>query len=155
MRTKLSMKKKTAATITAGFLVAGTAAGAYAYWTTTGQGTGTATNAASNGNVVLHAAFNAGLTPGGSSPVTFTADNAGSSSLWVETIHLASVSVDTAHSTCVVADFTMPDVSSKTRVLAGATAQALAGSGTVSFADTAVSQDPCKGATITLNLTSN
>ena len=40
MRTKLSMKKKTAATITAGVLVAGTAAGAYAYWTTTGSGYG-------------------------------------------------------------------------------------------------------------------
>ena len=39
MRTKFSMKKKTAATITAGVLVAGTAAGAYAYWTTTGNGT--------------------------------------------------------------------------------------------------------------------
>ena len=70
---------------------------ALAYWTTTGAGSGSATNAASNGTVVLHATFADGLTPGASETVTYTADNAGTSSLYVGTI-TPTVSIDAAHS---------------------------------------------------------
>ncbi|MDQ1689095.1 MAG: hypothetical protein QOK42_2070 [Frankiaceae bacterium] len=143
--------------------VAGTAAAvalsgvAYAYWTTTGAGTGTVTNASSNGTVTLHASWpTTALFPGGSQSVSFTADNGGATDLYVGTIHLASVSVDAGHATCVVGDFTMPDVVSNTPVIHGASGQAIAGTGTLSFANNATtSQDTCKGADITLHLTSN
>ena len=155
MRTKLSMKKKTAATITAGFLVAGTAAGAYAYWTTSGSGTGTATNAAANGTVVLHAAFAAGLTPGGQTTVTYTADNAGTSNLYVGTI-TPTISIDATHVSagCLVGDFSISPTVSNVVVPAGTSAVA-AGTGTLSFANTTANQDGCKGATVTLTLASN
>jgi hypothetical protein len=128
---------------------------ALAYWTTTGSGSGNATNASSNGNVVLHAGFAAGLTPGASESVTYTADNGGTSSLYVGTI-TPTVSIDAAHVTagCLVGDFTIAPTVSNTTVLAGASGVA-AGSGTLAFADSAVNQDGCKGAIVTLTLASN
>ncbi|HEY2789375.1 MAG TPA: hypothetical protein VGI72_07955 [Gaiellales bacterium] len=128
---------------------------AYGYWTTTGAGTGTATVASASGTVVLHGVAAAALVPGGTATVSFTADNSGPASLYVTRIHLEGVSADAAHAACTVADFGMPDVISNTRVPAGSSAQALAGSGTLSMADTGVSQDACKGATLTLALTSS
>ena len=148
--------KKTKAAVLAGVLTVGIAGGAYAYWTTTGSGPG-CRQRDSNGTVTLHAAFTGGpLTPGWSDQtVTFHRDNAGTSNLYVNTIHLGSVTVDAGHSTCDVADFTMPDVSSGTMVAAGATGSALTGTGTLAFANSTVNQDGCKGATVTLHLTSN
>jgi hypothetical protein len=126
---------------------------ALAYWTTTGAGTGSATNASSNGEVVLHASFTAGITPGGTKTVTYTADNAGSSSLRVGTI-TPVVSIDAAHIGCSAADFTIAPTTSNTTV-AALTSGVAAGTGTLSFADTAVNQDACKGAVVTLTLTSD
>ena len=148
----LSKKSKT---IIAGAAIAGlaSAGGAYAYWTTTGSGTGAATNASSNGVIVLHGTYAGGLTPAATRAVTFTADNAGTSSLYVGDITLASVTTDKP--SCVVADFTMPVVTSNTTVPATSSLFALNGAGTLTFADTAANQDGCKGAVVTLHLTSN
>jgi len=147
-------KRKVIALAVGGFIVAG-AGVAFAYWTTTGSGTGSQTNASSNGTVTLHAAFTTGLTPGGTKTVTYTADNPGTSSLRVGTI-TPVVSIDAAHVTlgCLVADFTIPVTVSNTTVAAGGSGVA-AGTGTLSFADTGINQDGCKGATVTLALTSN
>jgi hypothetical protein len=126
---------------------------AFAYWTTTGAGTGSATNASSNGTIVLHAAFAHGLTPGASETVTYTADNAGSSSLRVGTI-TPVVSIDAAHPSCLVGDFSIdPTVSNVT--VPAQTSNVAAGTGTLAFADTGVNQDGCKGATVTLTLSSD
>lgn len=152
---RFHMKKRTAGIVIAGAVVVATAGGAFAYWTTLGDGSGSATAASENGTVTLHAAVPNGLTPGASGKVTFTADNPGTSSLFVTTITLASVTVDDKHAGCDVADFTMPDVASDTRVLAGAYGQPVDGVGTLTFADTKVNQDACKGAEITLHLTSS
>ncbi|HEU5270427.1 MAG TPA: hypothetical protein VFU36_10940 [Jatrophihabitans sp.] len=147
-------KKIAAVAAAAAVLVAG-AGTAFAYWTTTGAGTGSATNGSANGSIVLHATFADGLTPGGSEPVSYTADNAGSSSLYVGTI-TPTVSIDSAHATagCLVADFTIAPTTSNTTVPANTSGMAV-GSGTLSFTDTSVSQDGCKGAVITLSLASN
>jgi hypothetical protein len=135
--------------------VAMSAVGAFAYWTTTGSGSGNATLASSNGTVTLHASAPTNLYPGGNSNVTFTGDNAGASNLFVGTIHLASVSADAGHASCNTGDFSMADVTSNTMVLAGASGQALSGTGTLAYANTNVNQDACKGATLTQNLTSS
>ena len=86
------------------------AGAAYAYWTTTGAGSGSGSVASSNGTLVLHGTITDQLTPGGSSSVTFTADNSNSSSLQVGTIH-AVVSIDADHATagCLASDFTIND----------------------------------------------
>ncbi|WP_323097001.1 hypothetical protein [Intrasporangium sp. YIM S08009] len=152
MRTsKFQMKKKTAVILTSGVLTVAAAGGAVAYWSTTGDGTGTATNATANGTIVLHASFADGLTPGASETVSYTADNAGTSSLRVGTI---SAVVSTDKSGCLASDFTIGNVVSNTTVPAKANGFAV-GSGTLAFADTDANQDACKGAKITLTLTSN
>jgi hypothetical protein len=122
---------------------------AYAYWTTNGSGTGSAANATGNGSLVLHASFGGGLTPGASKTVSYTADNAGTSSLRMHTIHSVVTTSDPA---CLPADFTIEDVTSDVTVPAGASGVAV-GSGTLAFADTGANQDACKGATVTLTVT--
>jgi hypothetical protein len=127
------------------------AAGAFAYWTTSGSGAGATTNALNNGTLVLHPATAAGLTPGKSQPVTFTADNPGSSSLFVDTV-VTTASVSPA--TCLAADFSVTSVLENTRVLPGASAFPLPANATITFADTALNQDLCKNAVVTLNAAS-
>ncbi|HEY3003353.1 MAG TPA: hypothetical protein VGJ44_13475 [Kribbellaceae bacterium] len=144
--------KKRVAVIAATALLAVGGGAAYAYWTTTGSGSGSAANATSNGTLVLHASFAPGVAPGETRTVSYTADNAGTSSLWVGTIsHVVSTSV----AGCLPADFTIDPVVSDTQVPAGASAFALGGTGTLTFHDTAQNQDACKGATVTLTLSSN
>ena len=149
------LNKKIAAGVAAAAIVAAGAGTAFAYWTTTGSGTGSATTASSNGTIVLHASFANGLTPGGNETVTYTADNAGGSSLFVGTI-TPTVSLDSASVTagCLVGDFTIPATVSNTTVPAHSTGFAV-GTGTLSFADTSANQDGCKGAVVTLTLASN
>jgi hypothetical protein len=149
------LNKKIAVVAAAAAVVAIGAGTAYAYWTTTGSGTGSATNASSNGTIVLHASFANGLTPGANETVTYTADNGGSSSLYVGTI-TPTVSLDAASVTagCLVGDFTIAPTTSNTTVPAHASAYSV-GTGTLAFADTAANQDGCKGATVTLTLASN
>jgi len=148
-------KKQYLAAGAAAVIIAGGAGAAFAYWTTTGSGNGSAQNASSNGTITLHAAFADGLTPGASETVTYTADNPGSSSLYVGTI-TPTVSIDSAHATarCQASDFSIAPTVSNTRVVAGATGTA-AGTGTLAFADTGANQDACKGATVNLTLASN
>ncbi|MEV6416803.1 hypothetical protein [Kribbella sp. NPDC051718] len=142
--------KKKILVAAAAVLVIG-AGSAFAYWSTTGSGTGSGTTAASNGTVVLHASFANGLTPGASTPVSFTADNAGTSSLQVGTV----TTVVTASGTCDAAWFSVAPVAENQTIAAGASGVALANSGTLTFTDAAVNQDACKSATITLTLSSN
>ncbi len=150
---KITRKKSLVVGIVAASLLGGSA---IAYWTTTGAGTGSATVGNSNGTISLTAIVaGPAIVPGEARGVTFTASNAGSSNLYVGDITLASVSVDAGHPLCAVADFTMANVTSNTNVLAGATGQSVTGLGSLVFANTALNQDPCKGATITLHVTSN
>jgi hypothetical protein len=137
------------------------ATSAFAYWTTTGSGSGSATAAPSNGTLVLHGSIDTSSHapyPGGSNPVSFTADNAGATTLFVGDITLASVSVVNAPGvlgTCVVSDFSMDKVTSNSSVATG-DGHTIAGTGSLVFAnDSGNSQDACKGASITLHLTSN
>lgn len=147
---------KTAKLAVAGVTVATLAVSgvAYAYWTTTGTGSGSAANASSNGTVDLHASWDAdALYPGGSQTVSFTADNAGATDLYVGTITLDSVESDVL--ACDVSDFTMDDVVANQIVPNASSGLALTATGTLVFANSTVSQDDCKGATITLNISSN
>ena len=128
---------------------------AVAYWTTSGSGSGSGAVASSNGAVVLHGTVTNALTPGGSSPVAFTADNATSSNEQVGTVH-AVVSIDKAHveAGCEASDFTISDVVENQVIAANSTGVALANGGSIAMADTTSNQDGCQGATISLALTS-
>jgi hypothetical protein len=128
---------------------------AVAYWTTTGSGSGSGAVATSNGTLTLHGKISSQLTPGGSSAVTFTADNEGSSSLQVGTVH-AVVSIDEAHAEagCKASDFTIENTVENQVIAAKSSGVALAKDGSISMADTEANQDACKGASISLALTS-
>jgi hypothetical protein len=148
---KFSKKQYLVAGVAA-LAIAGAAGGAYAYWTTTGSGSGTGTAASSNGTLVLHASFASdSLTPGGSVPVSFTADNGGSSNLQVGTVH----TVVTASGSCDASYMSVADAVENQTIGAHTSGVALTAGSVLVYADsTTVNQDSCKGATITLTLSS-
>jgi len=138
-------------------VVLATAGTAFAFWTGGGSGSGDAT-AGTSATVTLTATIAPGIAPGTSRVVSFTATNLSASPIAVTTVHLDSIAADSDHSACVMADFTMADVSQLNptlpyQVAAGATVL-LPNSGSLVYANTAVSQDACKGATLTLTLSS-
>jgi hypothetical protein len=149
-------KRLTAVGVLAVLAVAG---GAYAFWTGTGSGGGSAT-VGTSGTVTVVATVPDGIAPGTSEPVSFTAGNTSTSPITVTGVHLTGVTVDAPHSTCVTADFTMADVVEAPvgfghPVPAGATVEALPTNGSLVYANTGVNQDACKGATLTLALTTS
>jgi hypothetical protein len=127
---------------------------AYAYWTGTGSGSGSGT-AGTGSTAALIGTIAPGSAPGTSSAVSFTAANAADSPMQVGTVHLDGMTVDAGHAACETADFTMADVAEDHLVPADATAEALPVDGALVYANTAVDQDACKGATLTLALSSN
>ena len=154
MFSKVLRKKRTIGVLSVIAVVA-VAGLAVAYWTTTGSGSGSGSVAASNGTLVLHGTITSPLTPGGSSAVPFTADNAGSSSLQVGTVH-AVVSIDAEHAEagCKASDFTIANTTENQVIAAKSSGVALEHSGSISMADSAANQDACKGATVSLELSS-
>jgi hypothetical protein len=148
------MNKKRAVVLAAVAVVA-LAGIAVAFWTTTGSGSGSGSVAPSNGTLVLHGTITSQLTPGGSSPVTFSADNSNSSSLQVGTVH-AVVSIDEEHAEngCKASDFTIADTEENQTIPAKSSEVALTTDGSISMTDSTENQDACKGATISLALTS-
>ncbi|WP_369745481.1 hypothetical protein [Paenarthrobacter sp. AMU7] len=148
---KLSKKSRVTAAVAGVALVAVGGGAAYAYWTTTGSGNGTATNSAGGGTVTLHATFNGGLAPGNQVDVAYTADNSTSSSTVVGALS-ANVTTDIAG--CLPAWFEVTAATSNSPVAANSTGTSV-GSGVLKFNDsTTVNQDACKGAVVTVNVTS-
>ncbi len=146
-------KKLTAVGVVAVLAAAG---GAYAFWTGSGSGTGSAT-VGTSGTVTVVATIPPGIAPGTSEPVSFTAANGTASPITVSGVQLTGVTVDSGHAGCVTADFTMANVDETTAgighaIPAHATVEPLPTNGTLVYANTAVSQDLCKGATLTLTL---
>ncbi len=128
------------------------AGAAIAYFTSTGSGTGTATVGSSSA-VTLHGTAASTLYPGTSATVNFTVDNPSSGTEHVGTIHLSSVTTDAGHIACVMTDFTMPDVVANQN-FANGNGQAVTATGTLTMANSALNQNACQGAPLTLNITS-
>jgi hypothetical protein len=152
MRSLLTRKRAIAA-IGAAAAVAITAF-AVAYWTGGGSGSGSAA-VGTVSSVTLTGTVAPGSAPGTAEPVSFTAANSSKSPIQVTKVHLVSVAVDSEHAACATADFSMADVTQSHQVPAEATAEALPNNGSLVYANTAVSQDACKGATLTLTLSSS
>jgi len=149
---KMTRKNKVLAAAGALALVAGGGGAAYAYWTTTGSGSGTATNSTGGGTVTLHANFEGGLTPGDSRAVTYTADNADPNTSTKVGVLTASVSTNIEG--CLPGWFLVTADTSNTTVEKAATGTSV-GTGTLTFNDSAtVNQDACKGAVVTITVSS-
>jgi hypothetical protein len=148
-------KNKRALTVLGVVAVLAVAGVAVAFWTASGSGSGSGSVASSNGSLVLHGTITNALTPGGSSPVSYSADNTNSSSLQVGTVH-AVVSIDEAHAEagCKASDFSISDVVENQTIPANTSGVALSNGGTISMTDSEENQDACKGASISLTLTS-
>lgn len=150
MRT-MTKKSKVAAAVASVALVAVGGGAAYAYWTTTGTGGGSAANSTGGGTVTLHATFDAGLAPGNSVPVAYTADNASTTDT---VVGLLTATVTTsAPTTCLPSWFTVSAVTTNSTV-AATTSGVSVGSGTLAFLNSTANQDACKDATVTVNVTS-
>jgi hypothetical protein len=151
-RNLVTKKRALVLGVVAALAVAGIAA---AYWTTTGSGEGSGKVAASNGTLALHGSISNELTPGASSPVTFSADNSGTSSLQVGTVS-AKVVIDESHATagCKASDFTISPTAENQVIAKESSGVALAHNGSISMTDSGENQDACKGASITLELSS-
>jgi hypothetical protein len=145
------MKKRI---VVLGILVALAATGlAVAYWTQAGSGSGSGT-VGTTGTITLTGTVASGIYPGGTAAVALTAANSGSAPVNVQTVSQnGAVTFDAGHAACVAADFSMPTVTENVSVPGNATAQALT-AGVLSMTNSAVSQDACKGATITITLAS-
>jgi len=153
------------------------AGGAYAYFTASGSGTGSATVGASS-TLTIHGTSASTLYPGTSSTVSFTVDNPSPGHQQVGTIHLASIkacpagdswngtactnsgveittceSVETGASDTNTGNFWMPDVVENQQVANG-NGQALTVNGTLTMNNLSSSQNTCQNANLTLNFTS-
>ena len=156
---KIFRSKKAIAVVAAAALTVGVAGAAFAFWTTSGSGNGNATTQTSNGALTLNvSADSTNLYPGGSAPVSITATNTSTgTSLKVTTVSFDHLSVDGAHVTagCQASDYSVGTVTSiPTVVDAGTTSAGNVATATLSMANTALNQNACKGAVVTLYFTS-
>ena len=173
----LIKRRKRLVTITAVVTVA-VAGIAYAYFSASGSGTAAATVGTSSA-LTLHGSVASTLYPGVSSGVTFTVDNPSSGHRELGTVHLASVkacvgtgsswngsscsnsgteattceSVETGSSDTNTGNFWMADVAANQDFASGI-GQSVTATGTLKMNDLSTSQDACKNANLTLNLTS-
>jgi hypothetical protein len=140
--------------------------GAYAYFTNSGTGTGSATVGTSVAATITGTS-SANLYPGGPSvPVSITVKNNGSGHQFVDTVHFVSadafsgpgftnpIPVGVGAGKCDTSQFSMADVVVGEDLAAGATSTIHTGSLFMAN-DAAHTQDACQGATLRLNLTSN
>ena len=169
---KFITSKKGFALFSAVAVIAISAVGAYAYFTNSGSGTGTAQVGTSTavtiaGTVTPGAG---GLVPGGNTAdATFDITNPGTGNEWVTNLVLASVdaygsaAAQTAgtpklsQATCdtsVPTAFSMPTVAVNHNIAGGGT-YTNTNHGTITYHDTNVPQDGCQGAYLTFNFTSN
>lgn len=161
---KISLKKKIAAAAVAA-TIAGGAGIAFAYWTTTGSGTGSAaTTAGVDGTLTFATATLAAMYPGDSAQglvVTVTNPDA-DESVYVSSVR-AFVTVVGSGPACAADDFLLngspaPGTASAAVELGWADQELIAGGNAATTGDTiqfnnkpAADQDDCKSAAVTLN----
>ena len=116
---------------------------AYAYFTASGSGTGTATVGSAT-NVVLTSDPVSGLSPGQSTPVTIHVHNPGSADEFVGTI---TGSVED-NGGCLGAWFSVAPVDYNQMVAGNTTGDT---STSIEMIETHTNQDPCQGATVTID----
>ena len=128
-------------------------AGAFAYFTADGTGTGSASVGDSAAATINQIGTVGPLYPTTSDDVVITVTNNGAGSQRVELVSLDSVTTDLAHAGCDLSVFTMPDIDVSETLAAGATSGQY--TGTLTMADNGLDQNDCRLAPLTLHFTSN
>ena len=151
----LTMTKKAKAIVVAGALTLATAGGAYAYWSSLGNGAGSATTGTSSALVVTtDAATGSPLSPGGpTQTVAFHVQNNNSgvqrlSAVAVTVANSSNGSAWTAVAGCSAADYTLGTPSfTPGDIASGATKD---GTVTITMNSLSTNQDSCKNVTVPL-----
>ena len=155
---RVSTKLKVMAGATA--LVVGGSVAAFAYWTTGGTGTGSATTGNVAGITINQTSSPTGLYPGGlAANLTTTFDNGNASAVQIHQVTAAvtagftSSAIDSGQPPCTAADFTVsPTQTLDTEIPAGVTAGPTF---TIKLDDRATNQDNCKAVIVPITYTSN
>ena len=142
-------------TIIAGAAVVGVASAgvAYAYWTTSGTGSGTATTGTVVGITVNETTNATNLYPGGpAQPLAGNFNNGNAGAVYVASVTAALGTLPTG---CLPADFTIAGTATVNANVASGTGVGTWSGLTITMNNTVVSQNACKAASIPLVLTSN
>jgi hypothetical protein len=128
---------------------------AFAYWTTSGAGTGSATAGSDTGVTIAQLGSTSGLVPGGpAQPIDFTITNPATFNQFVTSVEVSITDVvggdDSALPECTADDFTVvqPDAISED-LTPGAHGYAVSGA-TIALKNLATNQDNCKDAVVSL-----
>ncbi len=146
-------RKITAAAVLTFLAVAGAA---FAYWTTTGSGTGAATTGSSAAVTVTQTGIISNLVPGGAAqPVNFTITNPKTTKQYVAGVSYSIASINnisdgSAATGCTAADFTLVQPTAiNADLAAGATPFSPSGA-TLAMIDSAANQNGCQNVTVNL-----
>jgi hypothetical protein len=145
-------KKLAALAIAAG--VAITASAAFAYWTSNGVGSGSASVGSAADVTIDPVTVTGTLVPGGDdATVDFTINNGSDTNLNVGQVVVDETTFDNGlegvPAGCSADDFTFASAATSYDVPANGD---VGGSGTLSMADTSENQDDCQGASLTLHV---
>jgi hypothetical protein len=141
--------RRAAALLVIGVIALAAVVGGYAYWTTTGDGTGSGT-VGSAGQYTVTVSFPSGqLHPGGNVAVTGTITNNTTSALYVSGVAQQSV---TASGSCNAGWFTFSGTVTGGAQTLAANGGSTGYTGTLSMDETGTNQDVCQGATVDLTV---
>jgi hypothetical protein len=150
------LNKKTAAIVSVLFLIA--AGGAYAYFTQSGTGDGTATTGSGTGITVNQTSTVSALTPGSTAQaLSGTLSNSNPGRVHVVSVTATLLSIQGSPAGCSIADYQIndPTYTYPTPIdLANGTGGAWSGP-TIVMLDRNQNQDGCKGATVNIHYTTS
>jgi hypothetical protein len=160
VRSQFIGRKRTSAAL--GILLSlAVAGGAFAYWTISGSGSGTATAGTVSAVTVNQTSTVSGLYPGGS-PVTLagTFTNPNSSEVYISsvtaTVSAVTTGTELGKDPCTPADFAIGGSATLNAEIPSGPGVVGAWSGlTVRMLDTGANQDNCKNASVTISYTAN
>jgi hypothetical protein len=133
--------------------------GAYAYWTLSGSGTGSATTGTVSGSITVHQTSTVtNLRPGGT-PQTLSGnfDNSDASPVYVTSVTVSIASVVPLSGTCDASDYTLTNATMTVAAqIPSGSAQGAWTGATIAFNNkAAVNQNDCQGATVNLAYAAN
>jgi hypothetical protein len=145
-----------ALTAIAAVAVLAVAGGAFAYFTTSGEGKGSATVGTSSAISLSQVGEVANLQPGGSAqPVDFKIDNSLSTKQFISTVKVSISSVEgpnvTGATPCTAADFELVQPHAINQDLASGVTEFAPSGATIAMIDSESNQDGCKEATVHLS----
>ena len=160
---KLTNLNRKAAIIAAGgvAVVALSATAAFAYWTTSGTGTGSAATGSTQAVTVAQVGSVTGLVPGGTAQaVDFKITNPSTTKQFVTSVSVAvksgwSAQADSTKPACTAADFTLVQPTAINQDLASGDTTFSPSGASIALKDTALNQDNCKNVSVDLAFTAS